>query len=98
VNNSMVNGIEIYTPAVQGAVVVKQPAPTPAPSPGARLSGSSGSGSLNAALTAAPPATESSNFSDDNSNALDAVFSQWDQDEFEAAMPVLEDGASLPLR
>ncbi len=76
VNNSMINGIEIYTPAVQGAVVVKQPATIPAP-----LTGSAASGAADTAFT--------SNLGSGDSSALDAVFTQWNEGAFDAALPIV---------
>ena len=74
VNNSIINGIEIYTPVAQ-AVVVTRPTAVAAPATAAGNSGESHQTVSALAISGpAAPSTQSPAFGSDNSSALDAVF------------------------
>jgi fibronectin type 3 domain-containing protein len=92
VNNSIINGIEIYTPAAMGAAIPSAPA-IPAAKPGG-LSPTA----MELAVSGLGPQTTGSPATDWSNSQTDAFFAQWSRPDLSSLTPglTLEDVSSPP--
>jgi hypothetical protein len=95
VNNSMINGIEIYTPANAGAVALTRLKTGSVITPATNSIGTSLSLMPLAVSSSSPPAQELPAAAESNSAALDAYFTEWGQPGLNSLIPGLT-VSSLP--